>query len=187
MDSYLTLIGSILIGGLLMMNVQRFQADVKEHTYEQTYKLIMQSRAQNIIDQVEWDFRQIGFGSPYDALTIYGTDKITYNVDLGNDGIIDSVHYQLSDVNAAASTSNPNDRILYRWSNQDPIINGPLGVTDFSLVYYDKDGNETANKQEIKSIKVSLDFENTEPIDGKYFGYHWSETITPLNLQSKLN
>ena len=41
--------------------------------------------------------------------------------------------------------------------------------------------------KQIKFIKASLDFENTEPVDGQYFGYHWSETITPLNLQSKLH
>lgn len=184
MDNQITLIGSIVIGALLMIAMLSFQAELKEHSYNKTTDLIVQDRAIRLIEQLEEDLRQIGSGVNYDALAVYDLHKISYYVDIGHDGIVDTVHYELSDTSAANFTKNPNDKILYRWSNSDPIINSPLGVTHFELKYYDAMGDTTSNMTQIKTVELSIQLEGFEPGKfGKYPSYYWRKRITPMNLQ----
>ncbi|MFQ5707794.1 MAG: hypothetical protein ACE5HO_10115 [bacterium] len=183
MDSYISLIGSIVIGGLFLLGLLFFQSDLKEHSFHRTNDQIVQEHALAIIDLLEWDFRKIGFNYPLDALAIKDTNSISYYVDLGNDGIIDTVHYTISDTGAASATPNPNDKILYRWSNGGPQVGVALGVTDFRLKYFDEAGNETSNVKQIKTIEITLELESTIPYNGQSSHFFWREKITPLNLQ----
>ena len=182
MQDYLALIGSFVIGGLMLIAFLDFDADLKNHSFEHTTDLIVQQNAAAMIDLVEWDFRKIGYGLDFPALAIYDSNFISYYVDLGGDGVIDTVRYFVSDSSAASMTTNPRDRIFYRLSNQDPNIDAAMGVTDFHLQYYDISGNPTTNLLQIKTIEVSLTIESTEPYNGEYRRFFWREKITPPNL-----
>ena len=109
--------------------------------------------------------------------------------DLWADGIMDTVNYRLSDVSEASGTTNPNDKIFYRWSNSEPQIDAALGVTNFQLRFFDASGDTTSNQVEIRTIEVTLEFESTEPYfdkmtnAAKYAHFYWREKISPMNLQ----
>lgn len=199
MDSQLALIGSILIGTLLLFSVFNLQSDIKEHSYRQMQDLSVQNTAMAIIEQLQEDFRQIGYGVNYPPLAIFALDSITFYADLGDDGSIDTVNYRVSTPAEASGTPNPNDRIFYRWSNSEPILNAAFGVTNFQLRFFDQNGYETTNQLQIKTIEVTLEFEGTSPFvtlpgtrevsedytppEPEYAKFYWCEKITPLNLQ----
>ncbi len=189
MDSHISLIGSIVIGTLLLFSVLSFQSDVRQHSFEYSNDLIVQQTAMNVIELLEWDFRQIGFGVTFPPLAVFALDSITFYADLWADGIMDTVNYRLSDVSEASGTTNPNDKIFYRWSNSEPQIDAALGVTNFQLRFFDASGDTTSNQVEIRTIEVTLEFESTEPYfdkmtnEARYAHFYWREKITPMNLQ----
>ena len=188
MDSYLTLIGSIVIGGLLLFSVLNFQTDVRQHSFEYSNSLILQQTALSIIELLEQDLRQIGYGYNFPSLAVFALDSITFYADLFDDGVLDTVNYSLSDVSEASGTTNPRDKIFYRSSNSDPQLHDALGVTNFQLIFFDANGDTTVNQTEIRNIEVTLSFESTEPYldrlgTERYASYYWREKISPMNLQ----
>ena len=183
MDSHLSLIGSIVIGGLLLLGILRYQSDLKEHSFKQTNNLSIQYNAMGIIEVLEQDFRNIGFGvSDSAAFAVADSDSIKYYVDLGADGITDSVRYFVSATSAASGTPNPRDRILYRIENDAPQVDAALGVTDFKLKYFDDSGIETTDLSEIKTIEITLEMESPIPYDGEVGSFFWRKKITPPSL-----
>ena len=188
MDSYLSLIGSIMIGGLLLFSVLNFQTDVRQHSFEYSNSLILQQTALSIIELLEQDLRQIGYGYNFPSLAVFSLDSITFYADLFDDGVLDTVNYSLSDVSEASGTTNPRDKIFYRTINSDPQVDDALGVTNFQLIFFDANGDTTVNQTEIRTIEVTLAFESTEPYldrlgTERYASYYWREKISPMNLQ----
>ena len=190
MDSYLSLIGSIVIGGLLLFSVLNFQTDVRQHSFEYSNSLIVQQTALSIIELLEQDLRQIGYGYNFPSLSVVALDSnsITFYADLFDDGVLDTVNYWVGDVSEASGTTNPRDKIFYRSSNSDPQLHDALGVTNFQLIFFDANGDTTVNQTEIRTIEVTLEFESKEPhVDRsgteKYASYYWREKISPMNLQ----
>ncbi len=182
MDSHLALIGSIVIGGLFLLGILSYQSDLKDHSFNQTNKLILQYSAMGIIDVLEEDFKAIGFGVADSAFAVIDSNSIKYYVDLGADGITDSVRYFISATSAASGTSNPRDRILYRIVNDEPQVDAVCGVTSFNLKYFDDSGNETTVVSEIKTIEVTIELESPEPYDGNVASFFWRKKITPPSL-----
>lgn len=181
MDSFITLIGSIIIGGLLSLRVLTFQSDLKEHTYKQTDALMVQNKAMGIIEILAQDLKNIGVGVPPAFFIVADNDTLEYNVDVDDDGIPDVVGYFLSDTTAAAATPNPNDKILYRKVNAVQTLVA-WGVTDFQLKYFNQTGNETNVLPDIKTIEVTLQLEGTTPQGGEFSSFFWQEKITPPKL-----
>lgn len=189
MDSYLSLIGSIVIGTLLLVSVLNFQSEAKQHSFEYSNSLIVQYTAMSVIELLEQDLRQIGYGYNYPALSVFALDSISFYTDLFDDGVLDMVNYRLGDASETPGTTNPRDKIFYRWVNNDPQIDAALGVTNFQLIFFDANGDTTENETEIRTIEVTLEFESTEPYfdkltnTAKYAQYYWREKITPMSLQ----
>ena len=182
MDSFIALIGSIVIGSLLLLRVSMFQTDFKQHMYRQTFDLIVQDRAMSLIEMIDADFKDVGFGTTPPAFAHADSDSVVYYVDLGEDGITDSVSYFVSGMVGGLGTPNPRDKILYRRVNNGQPLAVGLGVTDFKLKYFNDIGNETNVLADIKTIEVTLELESTAPIDGKYSSFFFREKITPASL-----
>ena len=182
MDSLLSLVGSIIIGTLLLLSVLTYQLDLKRHSFMHTNNLIVQYNASGIIDVLEEDFKNIGSGVTGSAFSVADSNNMAYYLDLDANGITDSVRYFLGGTNTAAGTPNPRDRILYRIENGQPQIDAALGVTDFKLKYYDVNGNETTVLTDIKTIEVTLELESTLPYDEEFSTFYWRKKITPQSL-----
>ncbi len=182
MDSLLSLVGSIVIGTLLLLSALTYQLDVKRHSFMHTNDLIVQYNASGIIDVLEEDFKNIGSGVTGSAFSVADSNNMAYYLDLDANGITDSVRYFLGGTNTAAGTPNPRDRILYRIENNEPQVDAALGTTDFKLKYYDENGNETTVLTDIKTIEVTLELESTLPYDEEFSTFYWRKKITPQSL-----
>ncbi|MEK7727061.1 MAG: hypothetical protein AAB354_01545 [candidate division KSB1 bacterium] len=182
MNSMLSLTGCAVIGGIFLLSLFGFQADLRDHAFSNTNDLIVQQNAIAMTELLESDFRQIGFGVDSLMVASAGANAISYFADLNDDGAVDLVAYSLSDAAAAAETSNPRDKILYRTVNGAVQVNAALGVTDFRLKYFDLNGNVTNNLSQIKIIEMTLEMESTTSYDGKYAHFFWRKKITPVNL-----
>jgi hypothetical protein len=183
MHSHLSLIGSIVLGGVFLLNLFGFHSDLREHSFLNTNDVIVQQNALAITELLESDLRQIGTGvDSAIVVTSANAQSLSYLTDLGGNGSIDVVAYSLSNPDAAADTPNPRDRILYRAINGATQLNAAMGVTDFRLKYFDHNGNLTNDTAAITTIEMTLELESTVPYDGKFAHFFWRKKITPPNL-----
>jgi hypothetical protein len=179
-----TLIGSAVIGGLVMMSMGRFTNDVTEDLYLSTMEDAAYGNMTDLAQLLEFDFSRIGLGvndPQMDAVTPVDSTDLTFYLDRDDDGTIDSIRYYLGDLASAASTENPRDKILYR------VVNGSseehsVGLTDFEVKYYDKLGNETTDPDLIKTFEVNLEVESPYVYDGQHPTLVWRGRFTPPNL-----
>jgi hypothetical protein len=184
MDSYLTLVGSIVIGGIFLLGLLSFHGDIIDQSYDKTFELLTQETTAGLMEIIDHDFTRMGSGaySPAFAITLFDTSRIIFNADLDEDGDAEVVEYRLSNASAAASTENPNDRILYRIVDGDSTINTPFGVRRFRMNMYRRQNITTTDMREINMIEIILRLESTFAYDGEYAIALWEKRITPQGL-----
>jgi len=184
MDSSLTMIGSIIIGGLFLLGLVTYQGNVLDFSNEETFELLTQESMAAYIEIIEHDFNRIGRGLQLGelAISVIDTASITFRGDVEGNGTPEIVTYSISNTSAAGSTENPNDVILYRTVNATPSIDSPGGVRRFRLRYYDVTGNQTADPQAVKSIGLTLTVESVHEYNGRYARAVWQKRISPGNL-----
>lgn len=149
----LDVLGSMVIGGILLLTLFRMNDNTTRNTYNFSGELIVQQNLVTSVEVLEYDFRKIGFCEdptklPHpeeDAILFADTSEIKFLTDLmitpygstdpKGDGTLDTLEYFLGAASELTGTPNPNDRILYR------IVNGSskgvnLGVTKFKIRYF---------------------------------------------------
>lgn len=147
----LDILGSMIIGGILLLTLFRMNDNATKNTYNFSGELIVQQNLVTTVEVLEYDFRKIGycedpFKLPHperDAILFADTSDIRFLTDVmvppyddpQGDSLLDIVEYKLGDPSELSGTPNPNDRMLYR------IVNGVsrgvnLGITKFKIRYF---------------------------------------------------
>lgn len=148
----LDVIGSMIIGGILMLTLFRMNDNATRNTYNFSGELVVQQNLVTSVEVLEYDFRKIGycedpFALPHperDAILIADTSRIVFLTDLmvppyddpHGDGTLDMVEYSLGPTSELSGTPNPNDRILYRTVNGGVPRGINLGITKFRIRYF---------------------------------------------------
>lgn len=162
-------ISSVLMGGMLMINI--FSAnDVANQTYS-VYQgdMIVQETLVTTVQVLEGEFRNMGFGVPETEPTVLrarDTD-ISFVIDLDRSGApLDTVRYFTGDSTELYHTDNEHDRYVYR------TVNGASGskigvVTMFRLRYLTMDGVEIPSPvpadrlAEIHEVEITLEVQSS--------------------------
>lgn len=183
MSVMLDLVGSFVIGSLLMLMILSVNSNFVQMSSEDQLELIVQENLAELVAEIDFDFRKIGFGVQNPALAIVNADtsSITFWSDLDNDGNVELVRYRLGPVSEVSGTANPRDRILHRSVNSDSV-GGSLGVVDFQMVMRDISGASTTDPTLTKSIDYYLLLEGPFPIDTVYARSGWNGSVRPKNL-----
>lgn len=182
MDSTLTLIGSIVIGGVFLLGVMTFYGDVTEHSHEKMFELLTQETTAGFIEIIDHDFQRIGAGLTGPVPPIFGANVISFRGDVDRDGVVDEVTYTLSSTAAASATENPRDRILYRIVNTDTTINTAAGVDTMIVRFLDAAGSGTTDPFAVRMLDMTLIVESPVPYDTTYARAIWRKRYTPNNL-----
>ena len=149
----LDIMGSMIIGGILLLTLFRMNDNATRNTYNFSGELIVQQNLVTTVEVLEYDFRKIGycedpFKLPHpeeNAILHADTSDIKFLTDLlitpygstdpKGDGILDTLEYYLGPASELTGTPNPNDRMLYRIVNGVPRgVN--LGITKFRVRYF---------------------------------------------------
>lgn len=184
------IIGSIIIGGIILLMLVSFNSSVMEGSAIQTFNSIVQSNMTSVTDLIEYDFRKMGYrvGSIIDSGIVYAdSSRILMKGDVDNNGTVESIAYYL-DVAAKSGHVNPRSRILYRQVNGGAAQTINLGITRFRMAYYNRADSLIAENpvklpSRIRSIRLAINMESTSPYDTTYAGTTWERTITPKNLK----
>ncbi len=187
MGSWISLIASIVIGGLVLMSFGRFNNDVTRDMYLDTLDNAAYGNLDEVVRIIEYDLSRIGLGinDPKQAVLIQAdSTDLRFYLDSDGNGVLETMRYYLSTTTAAASTENPRDKFLYR------VVNGGTpqvissGLTDFKIKYYDAAGNVSTNLTQIRTFEVSLTMESEIIYDNQYPKLVWQGRITPPGLMT---
>ncbi len=198
------IIGSIIIGGIILLMLMTFNGNVMESAGLQTFKTTLQGNLTTFSDIVEHDFRKMGYrvAYPQDSAIVYAdTTSITFKGDFNDDGTLDSIRYWF-DPTPVPGISNPHIGVLLRQFGNGQPQRFYLGMTRFTMRYYDyRDtllaDNPVANPSDIKSIRLFVSIESSERYydgagmqvaantntDTSYAGIYWERKISPMNIR----
>jgi len=188
------ILGSMIIGGIILLMLLSFNSSVMEGSALQTFNSVVQSNMTSLTDMVEFEFRKMGYrvGSVYDSSIVSAdSNGITFKADLDNDGIVETIEY---DYNAKAKPGKgalrgiPLTRRAYKGMAKGPKQQINMGLMRFHLAYYDVNDkliqeNPVKIPSLIRTIRLAINMESTSAYDGKYAGATWERTITPKNLK----
>jgi hypothetical protein len=182
MNVVLDLLGSTIIGGVIVLMLMNFNAFQSNTAISSDSELQMQQNAKTLAEIINHDFRKIGFNYDNTAFAQADSERISFYSDIDRNGSIDSVTYFLGNPSEVTSTTNPKDRILYRKVNNDTISGPSLGLTKAKFSYLDGVGTVTSTFADIAYVRAELWIESIEPVDGEYLFTYWEMTINPRNL-----
>ncbi len=185
-STILDILGSIIIGGIIMSIVFRLSDAAAEKTYNNSGELSLQQNLSTVAQIIEHDFRKIGYCAdwnklpdPTKAILFVDTSAIKFLTDIEADGELDSIYIYLGPASELSATENPRDRILYRVVNDEAPVQSNLGITQFYMVYYDALGDTIylpiSNNGEISSIEINLTVENVAAYDENYSKAYWRQ------------
>jgi hypothetical protein len=140
MGSWIALLASVMIGGMVLVSFQQFNSDVSRDMYVDTLDHIAYNNLDEVKQLIEYDFMRIGLGvnDAQKAIVINAdTTDVTFVMDSDGNGTSETYHYYLSTITAASGTKNPNDKFLLRQItdgiNVGPVQTMATGLTDFRL------------------------------------------------------
>lgn len=185
MNSWLALIASTVIGGMVLLWFNGFRNDVQQDSYMNLLEDLSYDNLAEVTDIIEYDFSRIGLGvnDPRDVAVLNAdSTDFTFKLDANNDGVFETIRYYLSATSAAAYTPNPNDRILFRVENGGTPGKISSGLTDFKITYYDDAGAPTTVPAAMRSFGVRILMENEIIYDNQTPMLSWESRFTPSAL-----
>jgi hypothetical protein len=191
MATWLDIIGSVLIGTLIIFLIMKLNYQVSTNSSEISSNGMVQSYLTTIGTVMENDFYKIGYRvSGANKLNNASLKQFSFNGDVDTNGTVDSVRYYLGDSTQAKKTKNPNDKPLYRVLNgAAPIKVGT--VRDCNFTYYDSTGSQMSytylsnsdTLKKIRIVKVYIKCESPYLINNYYQSAEYSRKIKPVNLK----
>ena len=196
-STLLDILGSIIIGGVLMSIVFRLTDAATEKTYNNSGELALQQNLATVAQIIERDFRKIGYCAnwnklpdPSKAILMADSCGIKFLTDIESDGNLDSIHIYLGPTSELSATANPRDRLLYRVVNGDVPVEANLGITHFNMIYYDALGDSIyhpiMNNGEISSVEINVTVENVAAYNENYSRAYWRQIrMVARNLKNR--
>ena len=189
MSIMLDLIGSVIIAGFVILMGLRLNETVSGSADASMAGLNVQQSMADIVQDLESDFRKIGYNIPDPRLSIAiaDTGHIKFFSDLYKTGTIDSVEWFTGPV--LTTLPNPNIRVLFRKFNTDDALGAAgLGVTQFYLRYFNAKGDtiyplDASRYSQIWTIELSLRVESpykvedaVNPENSQFAATYWRQT-----------
>ena len=197
-STLLDILGSIIIGGLILLILFRLNASATSNLYNNNSEANVQSAMISVTTVLEDDFRKIGYckdwtqiADPTKSILYADTSSIKFLTDVNNDGIVDTLYYYIGPTSELLNTPNPRDRLLYRVVNSAVPKSSNVGITKFKLTYFDTFGNVIISNpisptSKIQKIQIDLQVENPEPIGSTYVVAFWRQLrLSARNLQNR--
>ena len=171
MGTILDIVMSVMLGGVLLLIIMT-ATDVAAENVATTYgDRYVQEALLSITQQVEGDFRNMGFGVPDSQriVTYADSQRISFRSDLRPFGSVDTVTYWVGPISELASTTNELDRYLYR--RQGNGAARPVGiVTDFRLRFIDREFKliplpvADTSKTRVHNVEMSIEVQNPQAL-----------------------
>lgn len=177
-----SLVTGFIIGGMLLLSLMALNNRIGQNSGLVVMQQITQQRVDAIAAVASSDFRKIGQGgSGTAAISFYTENSITFTTSF--DGLTNTTIRWVYDTTATiAGSPNPNDRSLLRIENSD-TTRIDMGVTQFTLLYFNASGGTPATADEIRRIRLQLMVEGDASYGNEISRQFWESDFTPRAIQ----
>ena len=191
MATWLDIVGSIIIGSLVIFLIVKLNYQVSTNSTEITSNGMVQSYLTTIGTIIENDLYKIGYRiTDPNKLAIADSVQFSFKEDITNHGNQDSVRYYLGKTSQVKYGSNPNDRPLCKKINGgNEMIMGI--IRNFKFSYFDSTGRQISTYsnptnpdtlRKVRIIQVYIKCESPYLINNYYQTAEYSRKIKPVNL-----
>lgn len=204
-STLIDVLGSIVIGGLLLMILLRINDAAVLNQFQYGGELIVQEGLVETVTLIEHDFRKMGYcetweniADPTNSIVFADSNRISFLTDVPTgvgskgDGVVDTLNYFVGSTSELHRTGNPNDRMLYRTINSAPAIGSNIGLTMFKMTYFDSFGDKIpppiagVNTGAIHSLQIDVEIENINAYDEQYSSVFWRQIrLAARNLRNR--
>ena len=193
----LDILGSTIVGGILMLSLFRINDTAVENAYTGNGELMAQTSLATIVQILEYDFRKIGYcadwnkiPNPSQAIISADSTQIKFLTDVDFDGNVDSIKYYLGPTSELTNSPNPRDRYLYRVVNTEAPVGVNLGVTQFRLNFFNVIGNKLnfpiSQPGEIYTMQIDITVEDVDAYNKQYSTAFWRQIrLAARNLRNR--
>lgn len=196
-STILDILGSIILGGYLLLMIFRLNGTVSETVFTSGSELTVQENLTTLVGLLEYDLRKIGYcADPYNmpdpskSILAASAHSIRYISDLHRDGSVDTVEYYTGLASSLTSTPNPRDKVLYRVVNNTQVMGYDMGITNFEFMYFDAQGDSLdfpiPNASIIYLVRLSIMVESSHAYDSSYSYAYWRQIrLAARNLKNR--
>jgi hypothetical protein len=194
MSSFLDIIMSTILFGILALTVARVQSNINSSMCQNQFSVVTQTNAVELARQIESDFAKIGHRVSGQKILWADSTGIRFLADLTNKSVVNDVRYLAGDTSHVKGTSNTGDFPLFRRVGSQTVQQN-WGLTYFRITYYDSVYNRIPTPittpgqiERIRAINVGFRIESPEPVysyyDTTWAAVTWEKTIIPRNLNN---
>ncbi len=196
-STILDILGSIILGGYLLLMIFRLNGTVSETVFTSGSELTVQENLTTLVGLLEYDLRKIGYcADPYNipdpskSILTASDHSIEYLTDLNRDGSVDTVDYYTGLASSLTSTPNPRDMILYRVVNHRQVMGYDMGITKFDFMYFNAQGDSLnfpiTTPSAIYLVRLSVMVESSHAYDSSYSYAYWRQIrLAARNLKNR--
>jgi hypothetical protein len=192
----LDILGAAVIGGILLINLLKVNGSLVENESIYSHDKNLQIDLVIAATVLERDFSLLGYVKSTNLVglnqNIFSGDSvsITFRSDIDNNGVIDTIHYFISDTSALSHTPNPRDMLLYRKTNSDYPFVLANNVTRFRLTYLNTFLAEVPPPIVLTSavnyIRIEIRVEDPFAFDNKYSEAIWRRITVSTNAINRI-
>lgn len=167
----LGIVGSTIIGGMLILSIITLNLRVSQHSGENTLYHTAKMQTDVLAEVMSFDLRQVGYKVDGPKITAADSAMFAFNTTNIIDGNPELIAWHFD------------SGFLSREVNGDEVTMSS-GVTEFEFVYYDSTGAPTITLNNIRQIKVSLITESAVRFGNRDTNPSsaWEAVFTPRNL-----
>jgi len=194
MNTMMDILGSTIVGGMLLLLVLKLNVFMSESGYSSDTELRLQQNTKTLADIMNSDFRKVGYKFDHTAIITAQPERFKFVGDLEKPGeagfgTVDTLEYFVEDSTHSIGTTNLNDIILVRVLNNKDTLDGPsLGLVKLKFSYLDSVSTPTVDLTKIRYIQTEMWVQPTESRDNFITGNndstftYWEFTIYPRNI-----
>jgi len=175
------IVGSFITGGILLISILALHLNLFRNATQTTMDVMSMDHLKAVVEVVDHDFTKIGYGVSADVFSVADSNQLTYQSDIDNDGIVNTVSWRFDPGQPITQTPNPNDFTLQRIVDGN-TTNLSLTVTDFSLAYFTINGTATTNLDSIRQVQVNIICQAPARYNSRYAESAWEKTYIPINF-----
>jgi hypothetical protein len=182
-STILDILGSIMIGGLLLLNINRLQLSANTHTAQFNMEAIVERNLVDVFAMMENDLLKIGYLRGQENISYTGqviltadTNKIVFLADVNDNGVFDTIEYSVGNRSSLTQTANVADLPFYRKENGVGGMNTNFGITQFRMEFFDYTGNKlttpVSNRGMIATLSLTVAVESPYISDANFPDYN---------------
>ncbi len=189
MSTHLDIVGSIILAGMLMLSIARFNADRQAALITVSSQSSNQMYMESATSLLMFDLRKAGYRvNAGNAFLLCEPRRMVFRGDLENDGSVDTVEYVWR--GAVNYTPNPNDTLLWRFVNQPGAMStissnttgSDLGIVNIRFRYYTGTGAETTTPSAVRTVRVTMRVQSRYPVNNEFEEFSTDFRVTPKNI-----